>query len=79
MAIDISILDDAGLANLRANAERLGATGDGSARQQEAAQLLPLIQAELTRRAEEKSKTAAARKATTPAAAKPKKKSAAKD
>jgi len=79
MAIDISILDDAGLANLRVNAERLGATGDGSARQQEAAQLLPLIQAELTRRAEEKSKTAVTRKAATPAASKPKKKSAAKD
>lgn len=58
----IPTLDDSALANLRANALRLEAGGKGP-RQQEAAELLPLIDAELTHRqaAKPKPKSATAR------------------
>jgi hypothetical protein len=49
----IPSLDDAALANLRSNATRLEATGAGQKRQ-EAADLLPLIDAELAERASRK-------------------------
>jgi hypothetical protein len=42
-------MDDAGLANLRDNARRLKASNDGR-QQEQAALLLPLIEAELTER-----------------------------
>lgn len=45
----IPSMDDASLVNLRANAVRLEAGADGPRRQQ-AVELLPLIEAELTQR-----------------------------
>jgi len=71
MAIDIAILDDAKLATLRVNALRVEASSNG-ARQQEASELLSLIDSELTHRAEQKSElkakaaTATAKKAAAP-------------
>jgi hypothetical protein len=49
----IPTLDDAALANLRSNARRLEAGADGP-RRQEAIDILPLIDAELTQRAANK-------------------------
>ncbi len=66
-------LDDAALLNLRVNATRLEATGVG-ARQQEAAMLLPLIDAELaTRKANGPKPTRVARASAPKKTAAPKK------
>ncbi len=66
----IPTLDNIGLANLRENAERLGA-GAPSPRQAEAALLLPLIDEEVARRAATQ-KVARAVKSSAAKAAKPK-------
>jgi isocitrate/isopropylmalate dehydrogenase len=66
----IPTLDNIGLANLRENAERLGA-GTPSPRQAEAALLLPLIDEEVARRAQTQ-KVARAVKSSAAKAAKPK-------
>lgn len=55
----IPTLDDAALANLHENAARLGASGEGP-RQKQAAELLPLIEAELASRKAAKPKPARA-------------------